>query len=165
MRQCFDAPPPELLFIVALHGRQKCLGQYDCVLHQICRIKNQTASSCFAMQHGQAMRQTQYPGGRGAEAVGQVIAVVQKAVGGVRAAATLGPREFTVLCGINRQFKKCFGELCLVREQGGHIGCSGNPLCELPYQRLQTRCVHRKAGLPQWALEPLFPQALQARGL
>ena len=69
LRQCFDAPPPELLFIVALHGRQKCLGQYDCVLHQICRIKNQTASSCFAMQHGQAMRQTQYPGGRGAVAL------------------------------------------------------------------------------------------------
>lgn len=117
------------------------------------------------MQHSQAVRQAQYPGGCGAEAVGQVIAVVQKAVGGVRAAATLGTCEITVLCGINRQFKKCLGELCFIREQGGHIGCCGNTLCELPYQRLQARCVHRKAGLPQWALEPLFPQALQARGL
>jgi hypothetical protein len=76
--QRLDALAAKLLLIVAPHGRQKRLRQDHRVLDQIGRIEHQPAAARLAVQHRQAMRQAEHPGGRRAQAVGQVVAMVQK---------------------------------------------------------------------------------------
>ena len=55
-RKCLDARTPEFGFFVPGHGRYECLRQNHCVFDQIGNIENKSASSSFAVQHGQAMR-------------------------------------------------------------------------------------------------------------
>lgn len=88
--------PTELLFVIATHGRQKGLRQYHGVLDQIRGIKHQATTTRLAMQDGQAMRQAQHPGGGSAQTICQVVAMVEIAVGDIRAATTLGPGEIAV---------------------------------------------------------------------
>lgn len=52
------ALPPELLFVIAPHGRYERLGQDAGVLDQIRNVEHEAATPGLAMQHSQPMGQT-----------------------------------------------------------------------------------------------------------
>src|SRR5690554_4351571 len=76
-----DAVTTELLLFFSLCCRQKRLWQHQRILDQVRHIKNQPAPAGFAMENRKTMGQSQYPGCRGAKAIGQVVAMIQKTIG------------------------------------------------------------------------------------
>ena len=152
---------------MAFHGRHKRLRQDDGIFDQVGHVKHQPAPAGFAVQHGQPVGQAQHPGGGGGQAVGQVVAVIQKLVGGIGAVALLAAGEVAIAAGLSGQFVELLGQAGFFGQQGGGVGCRRNSLGRLGQQRLQRCQIDRKpaggqaAGRPLVG-PPLLPQALQA---
>ena len=71
----------EFLFAGFFLGANKGPGQDDGVLDQVGDIKHQGAAPGFAVHDGKTVRYAQHPECGGRQAVSQIVAVVQKAVG------------------------------------------------------------------------------------
>ena len=80
-RQAVNAGTPEFGFGFTAHSADKGLRKDHSVLNQVRHVENQRAAPRFSVQHGQAMRQAKHPARAGSQAVGQVVAMIEKSIG------------------------------------------------------------------------------------
>jgi len=71
----------KLLFAGLFLGADKRPGQDDGIFDQVGDIEHQGTAPGFAVHDRKAVRDTQHPQRGGGQAIGQVVAVIQKAVG------------------------------------------------------------------------------------
>lgn len=69
------------------------------------------------MQYGKAMWDAEYPGGAGSQTVGQIIAVVEEAIGRIAAAAVPGAGEVAVTDGAGGKGEQLLAQAGFLCEQ------------------------------------------------
>ncbi len=97
LREPFDARLAKFLFFVAARGGYERLRQNDAILDQIGYVEDQSAAARLAVENGQPVWQAKHPARRGGQTVGEIVAVIEKTVCRVGAAATFGAGEGAVV--------------------------------------------------------------------
>ena len=142
--QAFDTSAAEVLLRIAALRRDKRLRQDVGVFHQIGYVEHQATPPRLAVQNGQTMREAQHPGGSGAQAVSQVVAMVKELIGRITTAASLGAREVAILRSTGGKHVQVFGQACLFREQRRIVWSSSHVACRGIEGLLQCGCIHSK---------------------
>lgn len=108
----------DLFETAEIRVRARCKPKSDSLL---------TAASGLTMKDCQPVRQTEHPGRRGRQALGQVISVIEESVGGIAPRTPLGAHEVTIADCLNSQLEERFARLecrIVLRSEGDRSSMS-----------------------------------------
>ncbi|MNE10786.1 hypothetical protein D3C80_1035090 [compost metagenome] len=118
------------------------------------------------MHYRQTVRNARHPGGDSRQAIGKVVALIEKPVRHIHPASALGAGEIAVPHRFGGKFIKGFGELRLLKHQRGMIAGGAHRLRCLPKKRQEHVLIGTKTGLSlNFCPQPMLFDLLQTDAL